>query len=83
MLGLGETREEVLAVLKDLRNVGVDRISIGQYLRPSINNLPVTEYITPQQFDEFAESARALGFGWVKSGPLVRSSYHAEEVQQS
>lgn len=83
MLGLGETREEVLDVLKDLRNVGVDRISIGQYLRPSINNLPVTEYVTPQQFDEFAESARALGFSWVKSGPLVRSSYHAEEAQQS
>lgn len=81
MLGLGESREEVLEVLKDLRDVGVDRISIGQYLRPSVNNLPVMEYVTPQQFDEYARLARALGFGWVKSGPLVRSSYHAEELQ--
>lgn len=83
MLGLGETREEVLTVLKDLHAVGVDRISIGQYLRPSMNNLPVMEYITPTQFDEYARLARDLGFGWVKSGPLVRSSYHAEEVQQT
>jgi len=81
MLGLGETREEVLEVLRDLRTVGVDRVSIGQYLRPSVNNLPVTEYIAPEQFGEFAESARAIGFSWIKSGPLVRSSFHAEEVQ--
>ncbi|MFV1997211.1 MAG: lipoyl synthase [Acidiferrobacterales bacterium] len=81
MLGLGETREEVLGVLKDLRSVGVDRISIGQYLRPSMSNLPVMEYVTPVEFEEYARVARALGFGWVKSGPLVRSSYHAEEVQ--
>ncbi len=83
MLGLGESREEVLAVLRDLRAVGVNRISIGQYLRPTARNLPVVEYVTPQQFEELAETARAMGFSWVKSGPLVRSSYHAEEVQQS
>jgi len=83
MLGLGETRQEVLGVLNDLRSVGVDRISIGQYLRPSANNLPVMEYVAPVQFDEYDRVARALGFGWVKSGPLVRSSYHAEEVQQT
>ena len=82
MLGLGETREEVFDVLKDLRAVGVSRISIGQYLRPSVNNLPVTEYIRPEQFGEIAESARAIGFSWVKSGPLVRSSFHAEETQR-
>jgi lipoic acid synthetase len=83
MLGLGETREEVLGVMEDLRTVGVDRISIGQYLRPSVNNLPVMEYVSPAQFNEYARSARALGFSWIKSGPLVRSSYHAEEVQQT
>jgi lipoic acid synthetase len=83
MLGLGETKQEVLDVLRDLRSAGVDRIGIGQYLRPSVNNLPVVEYVAPEQFDEFADTARALGFRWVKSGPLVRSSYHAEEVQQT
>lgn len=81
MLGLGETREEVLAVLRDLRAVGVNRISIGQYLRPSAKNLPVVKYVTPQQFDDLAETARAMGFSWVQSGPLVRSSYRAEELQ--
>ncbi len=81
MLGLGESQKEVLAVMKDLRAVGVNRISIGHYLRPSAKNLPVMEYVAPQQFYELAEDARTMGFKWVKSGPLVRSSYHAEEVQ--
>ena len=81
MLGLGETREEVIAVLKDLRAVGVQRVSLGQYLRPSLDNLPVVEYIHPDRFAEYEHEARALGFAWVKAGPLVRSSYFAEEIQ--
>jgi len=81
MLGLGETREEVMQVLHDLRAHNVARLSLGQYLRPSPDNLPVTEYIHPDQFAEYEAAARALGFGWVKAGPLVRSSYHAEEEQ--
>jgi len=81
MLGLGETREEVIEVLKDLRSAGVDRVSLGQYLRPSLDNLPVVEYIHPDVFAELENEARALGFAWVKAGPLVRSSYYAEEIQ--
>jgi lipoyl synthase len=82
MLGLGETREEVIAVLKDLRQAGVSRVSLGQYLRPTLQNLPVAEYIPPQVFVELEHEMRALGFAWVKAGPLVRSSYYAEEIQQ-
>lgn len=82
MLGLGETRDEVLGVLRDLRTVGVQRVSLGQYLRPSLDNLPVVEYIHPDVFAEYENEARALGFAWVKAGPLVRSSYYAEEIQQ-
>jgi lipoic acid synthetase len=82
MLGLGETREEVMDVLKDLRSARVQRISLGQYLRPSLDNLPVAEYIHPDVFAEYEQEARALGFAWVKAGPLVRSSYFAEEIQQ-
>jgi len=81
MLGLGETREEVLQSLRDLRDHGVARVSLGQYLRPGRENLPVTEYIHPDRFAEYEVDARALGFAWVKAGPLVRSSYHAEEEQ--
>lgn len=81
MLGLGETREEVMAVLRDLRARGVQRVSLGQYLRPGPENLPVAEYIHPDVFIEYEAEARALGFAWVKAGPLVRSSYHAEEEQ--
>jgi lipoic acid synthetase len=83
MLGLGETRAEVLAVLRDLRAVGVARLSLGQYLRPSRDNLPVVEYIHPDAFAEYEAEARALGFAWVKAGPLVRSSYYAEERQHA
>jgi lipoic acid synthetase len=82
MLGLGEARAEVIEVLKDLRSAGVDRVSLGQYLRPSLDNLPVAEYIHPDVFAELENKARALGFAWVKAGPLVRSSYYAEEIQQ-
>lgn len=81
MLGLGETRDEVLEVLRDLRAAGVARVSLGQYLRPSPDNLPVAEYIHPDRFAEYENDSRALGFAWVKAGPLVRSSYHAEEEQ--
>jgi len=79
MLGLGETRAEVLAVLRDLRSAGVVRVSLGQYLRPSRQHLPVKKYVSPEAFTEYEADAKALGFTWVKAGPLVRSSYHAEE----
>ena len=79
MLGLGETAAEVKAVLTDLYRVGVTRIALGQYLRPSRYHLPVTEYIRPEQFAEYETMALALGFTWVKAGAMVRSSYHAEE----
>lgn len=79
MLGLGETKAEVLAVLGDLREAGVVRVSMGQYLRPSRQHLPVKEYVTPETFTEYEAEAKAMGFAWVKAGPMVRSSYHAEE----
>lgn len=81
MLGLGETRAEVLDVLRDLRAVGVQRLSLGQYLRPTLDNLPVARYVPPEEFNEYEIAAREMGFAWVKAGPLVRSSYYAEEVQ--
>lgn len=83
MLGLGETEQEVIAVLTDLREMQVARIALGQYLRPTRYHLPVKEYITPDHFDRYAAIAHELGFAWVKSGPLVRSSYHAEDETQS
>ena len=82
MLGLGEQEDEVVGVLSDLRNAGVSRVSIGQYLRPTIKHLPVVEYLSPDAFEHFGDVARSFGFEWVKSGPLVRSSYHAEEIQK-
>ena len=83
MLGLGETRAEVRTVLADLRGAGVQRLSLGQYLRPTLDNLPVARYVPPEEFAEYEAEARALGFSWVKAGPLVRSSYYAEEVQSA
>lgn len=80
MLGLGEQDEEVVAVLKDLRQAGCDRVAIGQYLRPGKDSLEVVEYVTPEKFDEWAQQARALGFDWVMSSPFTRSSYHAEDA---
>jgi len=79
MLGLGETDAEVEQVLKDLRNVGCDRITIGQYLKPSKNALEVVEYITPAKFDWWKQKAVELGFSWVMSSPFTRSSYFAEQ----
>jgi len=83
MLGLGETREEVLAVLADLRAAGVARLSLGQYLRPTPDNLPVARYVPPEEFACYETEARRMGFAWVKAGPLVRSSYYAEEIQDA
>lgn len=81
MLGLGETQAEVLDVLRDLRTAGVQRLSLGQYLRPTLDNLPVARYVPPEEFSEYETVAREMGFAWVKAGPLVRSSYYAEEIQ--
>lgn len=78
MLGLGETREEVLATLADLRRTGCNYLSIGQYLAPSRKHHPVAEFIRPEEFDRYREEALAIGFAHVESGPYVRSSYHAE-----
>lgn len=77
MLGLGETEEEVVETLKDLRAAGVQRLTLGQYLRPSLDHLPVARYWEPEAFERLGTRARELGFADVRSGPLVRSSYHA------
>jgi lipoic acid synthetase len=79
MLGLGETLEEVKAVLDDLRACGVEIITIGQYLQPSKHHLPIARYYTPEEFEDLKRYGLELGFRWVESGPLVRSSYHAEQ----
>ena len=82
MVGLGETFEEMLAVLKDLSGVGVDIVTIGQYLRPSGEQLPVARFYSPQEFSTLQQEGRRLGIRHVESGPLVRSSYHAHEQTQ-
>ncbi len=79
MLGHGETEAEVLQTMQDLRQVKCDRLTIGQYLRPSLQHLPVQKYCTPEQFEQLGAVARTLGFSHVRSGALVRSSYHAGE----
>jgi len=79
MLGLGETESEVLETLEDLRSVKLDVLTLGQYLQPTRQHLPVVEFITPEKFDEYREVGLKLGFRYVESGPLVRSSYHAEK----
>ena len=79
MVGLGETLDEVVEVMRDLRAHGVRMLTVGQYLQPRAGNLPVARYVTPAEFDRLAASARKLGFEAVASGPLVRSSYHAEQ----
>jgi lipoic acid synthetase len=78
MLGLGERDEEVLDVLRDLRAAGVDVVTLGQYLQPTRDHLPVARYVSPEDFDRLAEAGREMGFLHVEAGPLVRSSYHAE-----
>jgi lipoic acid synthetase len=77
MLGLGETREEVLATLRDLRAIGVDAVTIGQYLRPTMKHLPVVRYVHPDEFKEYESIGEDMGFAFVASGPFIRSSYNA------
>ena len=79
MVGLGETEEEVLEALDDLRSVNCDVVTIGQYLQPTPKNLPVAEFVHPDKFERYKQAAIAKGFMYVESGPLVRSSYHAEK----
>lgn len=79
MLGLGETESEILETIDDLSSVGCDILTMGQYLQPTPNHLPIVEFITPQKFDEYRDYALTKGFRFVESGPLVRSSYHAEK----
>jgi len=79
MLGLGETHDEIIETLDDLRSVDVDIVTLGQYLQPTTKHLPIAEFVTPERFEEYKEYALSLGFRYVESGPLVRSSYHAEK----
>ena len=79
MLGLGETHKEVIETMEDLRSVNVDILTLGQYLQPTPKHLPVVEFITPERFAEYQELGLKMGFKFVESGPLVRSSYHAEK----
>lgn len=79
MLGLGETEEEVTTAMADLRAVGCDILTLGQYLQPTLRHLPVLEFVSPARFEELGESARRMGFIHVASGPMVRSSYHAAD----
>jgi lipoic acid synthetase len=79
MLGLGEDKDEVFQTIEDIRNANVDVITLGQYLQPTKKHLPVKTFITPEEFDEYGDFARNLGFRHVESSPLVRSSYHAEK----
>lgn len=82
MLGLGETKEEVVKTLKDLRAAGVDAVTIGQYLRPTMRHLPVVEYVHPTQFKEYEKIGEDMGFAFVASAPFVRSSYNAIEFSK-
>ena len=83
MLGHGETRAEVLETFRDLLAVGCDRLTLGQYLQPSLAHRPVERYWTPEEFAELGQIARRMGFRQVRSGPLVRSSYHAAEMVEN
>ena len=82
MLGLGETRDELLDVFADLLDRGVDFLTLGQYLQPTLDSLPVERYVPPEEFEELGAVARSMGFKKVASGPLVRSSYHAREMTE-
>jgi lipoic acid synthetase len=79
MLGVGERKDEIAQTLRDLRAEGVDILTIGQYLQPTPQHLPVDRWVTPEEFREWREFGLSIGFGVVESGPLVRSSYHADE----
>ncbi len=80
MLGLGEGDEELSEAFSDLRDAGVDLLTLGQYLRPTATHVPVRRYVPPAEFDRWKSVAADLGFSGVEAGPLVRSSYHAEEL---
>ncbi len=82
MLGHGETEAEIIETLQDLRQVGCDRVTLGQYMRPSLLHLPVEKYWTPEEFDRLGDIAQEMGFSHIRSGPLVRSSYHAGEAEE-
>jgi lipoic acid synthetase len=77
MLGLGETNDEVITVMKDLRNIACDILTLGQYLQPSPNHLAIDRYVTPEEFDQFKKTGKEMDFRHVEAGPLIRSSYHA------
>jgi lipoic acid synthetase len=79
MLGLGETEAELFTAMSDLRAVGCDILTLGQYLQPTLKHLPVVEFVSPEKFEAYGERARQMGFAHVASGPMVRSSYHADE----
>ncbi|HUN82479.1 MAG TPA: lipoyl synthase [Phycisphaerae bacterium] len=83
MVGLGETRQELSQTMRDLRDVDVDILTVGQYLRPTEDHAPVARYVPPEEFDEIGEEARAMGFLSVASGPFVRSSYNAGDVYEA
>jgi len=79
MLGLGETEEELLQAMRDLRAANCDILTLGQYLQPTLKHLPVVQFVTPEKFREYGRIAEEMGFVHVASGPMVRSSYHADE----
>jgi lipoic acid synthetase len=79
MLGLGETEDELLTAMRDLRTSGCDILTLGQYLQPTLKHLPVMEFVTPEKFAAYKVRAEEMGFLHVASGPMVRSSYHADE----
>ena len=83
MVGLGETRDEIIGTMRDLRSVGCDLLTIGQYLRPSAKHVPLAKWYTPEEFEELRGEGEVLGFNNVASGPLVRSSYHADEQYEA
>jgi lipoic acid synthetase len=82
MLGLGETEEELFSALADLRAADCDILTLGQYLQPTLKHLAVVEFVKPERFEEYGIRARAMGFVHVASGPMVRSSYHADEFKR-
>ena len=83
MVGLGETWNESIETMRDLRSVDCDLLTIGQYLRPSEKHVPLSRWYTPEEFDELRQEGEAMGFRHVASGPLVRSSYHADEQHEA
>jgi lipoic acid synthetase len=81
MLGLGEREDELFVAMDDLRTAGCDILTLGQYLQPTLRHLPVAEYVSPERFDAYGKRAEGMGFVHVASGPMVRSSYHADEFR--